>query len=156
MKVLIGQIGLRLFFLVWVISTSCAAYYAYQQNGHAFALWLCGKVIGVAGMLQFGVGLWMAKDLRKMEHRNDWARDEIDDELEQMSVERHNKSYYQGVRDALRMYAWWRDGEQFVGTQDDKKFVGCGVRTLREALEEVDKWEHRDNENGSPGGIDIC
>jgi ferredoxin-thioredoxin reductase catalytic chain len=29
--------------------------------------------------------------------------------------------------DALREYAWWKDGEQFVG---------CGVKTLKQAIEE--------------------
>jgi len=42
------------------------------------------------------------------------------------------RAYYQGFRDGLLEYAWWKDGVQYVGT--------CG-RTLKEAFAEVDKLE---------------
>jgi hypothetical protein len=95
-------------------------------------------------MLQFGVGLWMAKDLEKM--------DGVDRVIEEAAIKKHNKSYFQGVRSALKKYAWWRDGEQFVGNQDEKKFVGCGVKSLKQALEEVDEQERIHNEKCKPAG----
>jgi len=42
------------------------------------------------------------------------------------------KTYFDGVREGLRMYAWWKDGVQYVGTTG---------RTLKEALVEVDQAE---------------
>lgn len=42
------------------------------------------------------------------------------------------KAYYTGIKDGLGMYAWWRDGTQYVGT--------CG-KTLAEALADVDRME---------------
>jgi exonuclease VII small subunit len=42
------------------------------------------------------------------------------------------KSYKEGLKEGLRMYAWWKDGTQYVGT--------CGT-TLQHALEEIEK-EH--------------
>jgi len=42
------------------------------------------------------------------------------------------KTYFDGVREGLRMYAWWKDGVQYVGTTG---------RTLKEALGEVDQAE---------------
>ena len=42
------------------------------------------------------------------------------------------KSYFAGAREALELYAWWKDGTQYVG---------CGVKTLRQALEDVNKQE---------------
>jgi hypothetical protein len=44
------------------------------------------------------------------------------------------RAYYQGLREGLKRYAWWRDGVQYVGS--------CG-RTLKHALAEVD-LEERD------------
>ena len=38
------------------------------------------------------------------------------------------KGWKAGYRDALRDYAWWRDGVQYVG---------CGTRTLAEALKKA-------------------
>ena len=35
-------------------------------------------------------------------------------------------NYQRGVRDGITMYAWWKDGEQYVGTL-------CGTK-LRDAL----------------------
>jgi hypothetical protein len=42
------------------------------------------------------------------------------------------KAYYQGLKEGVRMFAWWKDGVQYVGT--------CGT-TLKEALKEVDEEE---------------
>jgi len=42
------------------------------------------------------------------------------------------KTYFDGVREGIRMYAWWKDGIQYVGTTG---------RTLEEALKEVDEAE---------------
>ena len=36
--------------------------------------------------------------------------------------------YYSGMREGLRLYAWWKDSEQYVGT--------CGTK-LKEAISEV-------------------
>jgi len=43
-----------------------------------------------------------------------------------------NASYYEGARDALHRYAWHKDGTQYVG---------CGMNTLKQALEQVDEAE---------------
>jgi len=40
------------------------------------------------------------------------------------------RDYYDGVKEGLSRYAWWKDGEQYVGT--------CG-RTLREALADAER-----------------
>lgn len=45
-----------------------------------------------------------------------------------------NKSYYNGIREGITQYAWWRDGVQYVGT--------CG-ETLRDALHRIDQEEKR-------------
>lgn len=44
-----------------------------------------------------------------------------------------NKSadFVEGVKAGIKMYAWWKDGRQQVGTTG---------RTLEEALLEVDQW----------------
>jgi len=42
------------------------------------------------------------------------------------------KTYFDGVREGIRMYAWWRDGIQYCGTTGT---------TLKQALEEVDQAE---------------
>lgn len=44
------------------------------------------------------------------------------------------KAYYEGKREGIRTYAWWKEGSQQVGT------TGC---TLREALEKIDNEERR-------------
>ncbi len=38
--------------------------------------------------------------------------------------------YIRGLKAGVRLYAWWKDGLQYVGT--------CGT-TLKHALEEIDK-----------------
>lgn len=40
------------------------------------------------------------------------------------------KAYYDGTANGLKLYAWWKDGEQYVGS--------CGT-TLRDALEYVEE-----------------
>lgn len=45
-----------------------------------------------------------------------------------------NKAYYNGIREGIEQYAYWKDGVQYVGT--------CG-RTLKEALKDVDAEEKR-------------
>jgi len=40
--------------------------------------------------------------------------------------------WYEGKREGIRLYAWWKDGEQFVGTSG---------RTLRTALWEINQEE---------------
>jgi len=42
------------------------------------------------------------------------------------------KTYFSGIREGIRMYAWWKDGVQYVGTTGT---------TLKEALVEVDQAE---------------
>lgn len=41
-------------------------------------------------------------------------------------------AYYEGRRDSTRLWAWWKDGIQYVGS---------GVYTLDYALKELDKGE---------------
>ena len=43
-----------------------------------------------------------------------------------------SRRYYDGCRDALRRFAWWKHGTQYVGS--------CGY-TLGEALADVDEAE---------------
>lgn len=42
------------------------------------------------------------------------------------------KKYFAGLAAGVRMYAWWKDGAQQVGTTG---------RTLKEALIQIDTWE---------------
>ena len=44
------------------------------------------------------------------------------------------KAYFQGKRDGAKLYAWWKDGTQYVGS---------GVRTLPQALEELTILENQ-------------
>jgi len=37
--------------------------------------------------------------------------------------------YHNGMIEGVRLYAWWKDGEQFVGT--------CGT-TLKQAIENIE------------------
>jgi hypothetical protein len=45
-----------------------------------------------------------------------------------------NEAYYNGIRDGIKQYAWWRDGVQYVGTTGT---------TLKDALKDIDKEEKR-------------
>ena len=40
------------------------------------------------------------------------------------------KAYYDGVKEGVYRYAWWKDGSQYVGTTGT---------TLKRALEEIEK-----------------
>lgn len=42
------------------------------------------------------------------------------------------RAYYQGLREGLKRFAWWKDGTQYVGT--------CGT-SLKEALESINQEE---------------
>jgi len=56
-----------------------------------------------------------------------------------------DSSYYDGMRRGITLYAWWKDGVQYVG---------AGIRTLKKALEEVDKLEYSYEHIGhEPSGI---
>ena len=44
----------------------------------------------------------------------------------------YKHGYYEGLREGVTLYAWWRDGVQYVGT--------CG-RTLADALAEIDQQQ---------------
>lgn len=41
-----------------------------------------------------------------------------------------DRGYRQGYKDALRDFAWWKDGTQYVG---------CGIKTLKEEIEEIEE-----------------
>jgi len=38
--------------------------------------------------------------------------------------------YFNGIVEGVRLYAWWKDGEQYVGT--------CG-KTLKEAISDIEE-----------------
>ena len=38
--------------------------------------------------------------------------------------------YFNGIVEGVRLYAWWKDGEQYVGT--------CG-KTLKEAIRDIEE-----------------
>ncbi len=53
--------------------------------------------------------------------------------MEEITQKDTIRAFYNGFRYGLRLYAWWgNDGEQHVGT--------CG-RTLKQALDDIDKEE---------------
>lgn len=43
-----------------------------------------------------------------------------------------SKEYFEGKRESLWDFAWWKCGTQYVGS---------GIKTLKEALEEINKEE---------------
>lgn len=43
------------------------------------------------------------------------------------------RAYYQGLREGVELFAWWRDGTQYVGT--------AGL-TLKQAIAKIDQDEH--------------
>ena len=47
-----------------------------------------------------------------------------------MTTDQRVDDYRQGYMDALRAYAWWRNGEQMVG---------CGVWSLKKAIEHAEE-----------------
>lgn len=52
--------------------------------------------------------------------------------LRESVVDVVREAYFDGLREGVTLYAWHKDGQQFVGT--------CG-RTLKEALAEIDRQE---------------
>jgi hypothetical protein len=44
-------------------------------------------------------------------------------------------SYFEGMRSGIILYAWWKNGKQFVGT---------GKKTLNQAIKENYQWEKRE------------
>ncbi len=42
------------------------------------------------------------------------------------------RAYYQGLREGVERFAWWRNGTQYVGTTG---------RTLKQALADIDQQE---------------
>ena len=42
------------------------------------------------------------------------------------------RAFYQGMREAVRNYAWWRDGVQYVGSTGT---------TLKQAIDDIDQME---------------
>ena len=47
--------------------------------------------------------------------------------------------FYAGMKEGIRLYAWWKDGIQYVGSTG---------RTLKEALDEVDGLEYARKHSG--------
>ena len=60
-----------------------------------------------------------------------------------LRTEEEIKAYYQGKQDGLRVYAWWKDGTQYVGTTG---------RTFLEALRELTRQEAEAHRNLSEEG----
>lgn len=56
------------------------------------------------------------------------------DDAERTNNKRVAKAYWRGMRDGVRRFAWWKNGEQFVGS--------CGT-TLKKALEDIYREETR-------------
>ena len=54
-----------------------------------------------------------------------------------MMKKKLNQAYYNGIREGIEQYAYWKDGVQYVGT--------CGT-TLKDALARIDKEEKRAEE----------
>jgi len=51
------------------------------------------------------------------------------------------RAFYQGLKHGVERYAWWKDGVQYVG---------CGVYTLKEALQDI-----KDEEESAIMQIDL-
>lgn len=58
--------------------------------------------------------------------------------LPEDNAEAYKHGYYEGLREGVTLYAWWKDGVQMVGT---------GGRTLRRALAEIDQQEREARTN---------
>ena len=43
-----------------------------------------------------------------------------------------DESYFRGLKEGIRRFAWWKDGVQYVGTTGT---------SLKEALEDIDREE---------------
>jgi hypothetical protein len=61
--------------------------------------------------------------------KKDYTGKSIPEEIEKLVLE-SNANYIRGLKAGVRLYAWWKDGIQYVGT--------CGT-TLKHALERIDE-----------------
>ena len=63
--------------------------------------------------------------------------------MSKMKSELDKKGYYdglyEGMRQGIRLYAWWKDGIQYVGATGT---------TLLKAIDEIDKLEFSVNHSG--------
>ena len=50
------------------------------------------------------------------------------------------KAFYEGARKTLYDYAWWKDGIEYDG---------CGIRTLKQILEEINEREQNELKQSS-------
>lgn len=57
------------------------------------------------------------------------------------------KAYYKGLEEGVRRFAWWKDGNEYVGS--------CGTR-LSEALKDIDmeRMEGMNLRGGGKAGLD--
>jgi hypothetical protein len=55
--------------------------------------------------------------------------------IEEVKKQYQETDYIRGLKAGIRLYAWWKDGLQYVGT--------CGT-TLKHALETIDKENNND------------
>ena len=53
-------------------------------------------------------------------------------EQEQLLLISQTRAYHQGLREGVELYAYWKDGTQYVGTTG---------RTLKEALVDINQEE---------------
>mgnify|MGYP001609864266 CR=1 FL=1 len=51
----------------------------------------------------------------------------------------NRRTYYDGLREGITMYAWWKDGKEYVGTTGT---------TLHRALAEINEIEARGESMG--------
>ena len=49
---------------------------------------------------------------------------------------KHSDDYYEGLREGIRRWAWWKDGEQYVGSTGTKL-----KKALQDVLEEQQREE---------------
>lgn len=66
----------------------------------------------------------------------------------QLTTEKEIKAYYEGKMDGITAFAWWRDGEQFVGSGSRTLGVARAnvLRARNEALQQLsvrrEVWTH--------------
>ena len=58
-------------------------------------------------------------------------------EQDQYLQEAQTRAYYQGLREGVEKFAWWKDGKQYVGTTGS---------TLKDVLHDIDTFEAEDLE----------
>lgn len=63
--------------------------------------------------------------------RRQWERNAgpVPPDAEHLMTKLLKRALVDGIKQGVAMYAWWKDGEQYVGT--------CG-KTLRQALADID------------------